>query len=33
MEVIAKKILRAGGFLIADQVFLTFDLAAERLLY
>lgn len=32
MEFIAKNILRAGGFLVAAQVFLTFGLAAEGLL-
>ena len=29
MEFIAKNILRAGGFLVAAQVFLTFGLSAE----
>ena len=32
MEFIAKNILRAGGFLVAAQVFLTFGLAAEGFL-
>jgi len=32
MEFIAKNILRAGGFLVAAQVFLTFGLAAEGVL-